>query len=191
MKTKLLISFLLIFNCNLLSSQEIINNKGYVITTDTLIVTNAVFDYFRQMLDSTVFFVYSGCIINGDSISFTGKNDYMVKITNPQKGYLEIYFKGRLLYKYSLFKNEITGIGFCYYQFSDVVAMQGQFKNGLLDGLVFINNKDGETREVMMFKKGRYVRNIYIKYCFTKKCLRNFSRHRSDNPLRLDEVIVR
>ena len=190
MKTKLLISFLLIFNCNLLSSQEIINNKGYVITKDTLIVTNAVFDYFTQMIDSTVFVVYSGFLINGDSISFTGKNDYVVKITNPQKGYLEIYFKGRLLYKYSLFKNEITGIGFCYYQFSDVVAMQGQFKNGLLDGLVFINNEDGETREVMMFKKGRYVRNIYNKYCFTKKCLRNFSRNRSDNPLRMDEVIV-
>lgn len=190
MRIRLLIYLLILFNYNQLFAQEIINEKGYLITKDTLIETNAVFDYFRQEIDSFVFFLYSGFLMPCDSLSFTGKNDYVIKITNPQRGYLEVFFKDRLLYKYFLFKNEVTAVGFCFYPFSGNVAIQGQFKKGLLDGLVFVHNENGEIREVMRYKKGKYVKHIYHKWCFTKRCIRELSKDRSSNPLRMDEPTV-
>lgn len=127
-------------------------------------------------------------VVPGDSLNWA-KNEYLIKVTTPSEGYLEIFFKDRLLYKYYLINNEVQGTGIIYYPFLGNVAIEGQFNSGVLDGLVFVHKKDGEMIEVMKFRKGKYIRHLYHWLSFSKKSLKARSRNRSSNPLRNDEVI--
>jgi len=154
-------------------------------------IKNIVFDYFRQEYDSMVYNVGSVFLMPSDSLLFNKKNEYTIAVSNPDNGYLEISFKNRLLYKYTLINNKINGTGFCFYPFSGNVALQGSFKKGKLDGLVFVQEKNGEMIEVMKFKEGKYIKHIFHWLSFSKKNLRERSKNRSTNPLRNDEVIVR
>ncbi|MFO7878586.1 MAG: hypothetical protein R6V52_00925 [Bacteroidales bacterium] len=190
MNKKILIFFLL-FNCICAFAQKKSFNKNYAfLQTDTVIKSCSVFDFFRQELDSNVYTVGSVFLMPPDSLYFNKKNEYIIKVSNPKNGHLKIYFKNKLLYKYMLINNEIKGTGFCYYPFSGNVALQGRFKKGKLNGLVFVQNENGEMIEVMKFKKGQYLKHIYHWLSFSKKSLRARSKKRSSNPLRNDEIIT-
>lgn len=152
------------------------------------ITKSVIFDYFRQQYDSTIFIIGSVAVMRGDSLSFKTKNDYCIDSSDTE---LKIYFKNRLLYKYELHKGKIEGTGFCYYPFANAVAIQGQFKDSKLDGLVFVQSRDGSLIEVMEFKKGKYLKHIYHWLSLDKKSLKARSKGRSSNPLRRDEVIKR
>jgi hypothetical protein len=154
-------------------------------------LTNVIFDYFRQEHDSIVYLVGSTFLMPSDSLTFKDKNQYKVKVINPEKGYLEIYFKGYLLYKYELLNNQVQGSGFVYYPFKKSVALQGRFANGKLDGLVFVQSQEGEMIEVMKFKNGKYINHVFHWLSPSKNSLKRRSKNRSSNPLRNDEVIVR
>ncbi len=166
------------------------NEKNKLFQKDTIITDYSVFDYFRQEQDSIVQ-VVGVILMPTDSLSLFGKNEYTIKVSNPKNGYLKVYFKNKLLYKYMLIDNEIKGTGFCYYPFSGNVALQGTFKNNKLNGEVFVLKENGEILEVMKFKKGKYIKHLYHWLSFSKKSLRARSKNRSYNPLRGDEIIVR
>jgi hypothetical protein len=180
----------LLFSFNQVFSQTN-DKKTRIFEKDTIFTSNSVFDYFRQEEDSIVFIVGSVYLMPSDSLSFNEGNEYTTKVINPDNGYLEIYFKNKLLYKYRLINNKIERIGFCYYPFNSNIALQGSFKEGKLHGLVFVQKVNGEILEVMRFKKGKYIKHIYHWLSFSNKALRKRSKHRSYNPLRNDEIIHR
>ena len=181
---------ILIMACTSIVCYSQKNSKKIVLSEGTDI-SNVVFDYFRQEFDSTVYEVGSVFLMPSDSLSFKSKNEYTIKVSNPENGYLEVYFKSRLLYKYMVSGYEVNGTGFCYYPFSGRVALEGRFKNGKLNGLVFIQTDDGEMIESMVFKNGKYIRHIFHWLSYSKKSMRIMRKNRSANPIRNDELIVR
>lgn len=126
-----------------------------------------------------------------DSVSFKEGNSYRVEIKRPQNGTLKIYFKGYLLCKYSLIDGQINGIGIFYYPFLGNVAVQGQFVDGKLHGLVFLQRENGEIVEVMKYRNGVYVKHVFHWLSHSKKSLRARSMNRSSNPLKNNEEIIR
>lgn len=126
-----------------------------------------------------------------DSLSFNQRNEYLVRVKDPENGYLEVLFRNRLLYKYMLINNEINGTGYCYYPFLGRVAIQGQFKEGRLNGVVCVLAKDGGIIECMKYKKGIYKKHIYHWLDSSSRSIREKRKNRSSNPLKGDEVIVR
>jgi len=191
MNRKLLL-FLLLFNCiNAFAQKKSYDVNNTFFQTDTVIKSCSIFDYFRQEHDSIVYAVGSVFLMPSDSLHFNEKNEYTIKVSTPENGHLEIYFKNKLLYKYMLINHEIRGTGFCYYPFSGNVALQGRFEEGKLNGLVFVQKEDGEMIEVIKFKEGKYIRHVYHWLSFSKKSSRARSKNRSSNPLRNDEIITR
>lgn len=191
MNKKLLILFLLLNCVHTFAQKKSFDIKNGIFQKDTVIKDCFVFDYFRQEYDSIVYNVGCVFLMPSDSLSFTKKNEYTVKVLNSEDGYLEVYFKNRLLYKYMLINHEIKGTGFCYYPFSGNIALQGQFEEGKLNGLVFVQKENGEMLEVMKFKEGKYIKHVYHWLSFSNKRLHDRSKNRSSNPLRNDEVIIR
>lgn len=182
---------LLIYCCNeKLFAQEKFNCvETNLFLNDTIIESNVIFDYFRQEFDSIVNVVGSVFIMPLDSLSLNGQNKYTIRVIKPNDGYLEVYFKDRLLYKYRLIAGTVEGTGYCYYPFLTNVALQGTFKDGKPHGLVFVLRDNGFVNEVMMFRNGKYVRHIYHWLSFSRKSLRERSKNRSSNPLRNDEPL--
>lgn len=158
--------------------------------TDTTFTNNFVFDYFRQEKDSIIYTVGSVFLMPSDSISFKEKNEYIFKVSSPENGFLEIFFKNRLIYKYTLFNYRIHGTGCCYYPFDGNIAIQGQFMNAMLNGYVFVQRQNGEIIEVMKFKCGKYRKHIYHWLALSDKSLRNRNKKRGNNPLCNKEAIV-
>ncbi len=188
---KKLVTFFLLFNGIYAFAQEKPSNANNAFfQTDTVIKSCSIFDFFRQEHDSVVYAIGSVFLMPSDSLYFNKKNEYTIKVSNPENGYLEIYFKKRLLYKYMLINHELNGTGFCYYPFSGDIALQGRFKDGKLNGLVFVQKEDGEIIEVMKFKEGKYLKHVYHWLSFSKRSLRVRSKNRSSNPLRGNEVIT-
>ncbi len=190
MNKKLLI-YCLLLNCVQVIAQNISEEENKMIfQKDTIITEHSVFDYFRQERDSFIHAV--GVIIMPiDSLSFFGENEFTFKVSNPERGYLEVYHRGYLIYRYMLINYDINGTGFCYYPFSGNIALQGRFKEGKLHGLVSVQKEDGEILQIMKFKGGKYVKHVYHCLRFSRKSLKAISRNRSYNPLRGDEIIVR
>lgn len=85
-----------------------IKNGGF--QKDTVIKEYFVFDCFRQEYDSIVYNVGCVFLMPSDSISFNKKNEYMIKVLNSEDGYIEVYFKNRLLYKYMLINHANQGL---------------------------------------------------------------------------------
>jgi len=190
-RSKKIILFFLFLNCIQSFAQEKLTEQKYIFKKDTIINNDYVFDYFRQERDSMVQLVSCVILMPTDSLSLYGENQYTTKVSNPKNGFLKVYFKNKLLYKYMLNDNEIKGTGYCYYPFSGNIALQGRFKEGKLHGLVFIQKEDGEILEVMKFKNGIYIKHIYNWLSFSKKSLQARHKNRSSNPLQNNEVIVR
>jgi hypothetical protein len=145
----------------------------------TILFRNFVFDYFRQTHDSTVYVVGGRFLMHGDSLSFR-RNEYQIDSTSE---YLNILFKNKLLYSYSMSNGKIEGTGYCFYPFIGSVAIQGNFIDSKLHGLVFIQRQNGSMVEVMEFNMGEYVKHVYHWLCDNKKCLKYKSKNRSSNPL--------
>lgn len=161
-----------------------------ILQKDTIVTEYVIFDYFRQEYDSMVYCV-GGYLMPSDSISFKSQNEYRIEVVTPNNGYLNIYFKNKLLYQYSLYNNEVCGVGSCYYPFTSDVSVQGQFVKGKLDGLVFVQNEKGKMIESMKYRNGKYVKHVFHWLSLSKRALRYRSKKRSDNPLRGDEEIIR
>ncbi|HBF88543.1 MAG TPA: hypothetical protein DDX39_07870 [Bacteroidales bacterium] len=190
MNSNKILSIFFLFSCLQILAQNVdYDEHDGIFKKDTIKTDYSVIDYFRQERDSVVYVNGSVFLMPSDSLSFNGKNEYSIKVSNSKNGSLEIYFKNRLLYQYMLINNRINGTGFCYYPFSSDVALQGSFKEGKLHGLVFVQEGNGEIIEVMQFKNGKYVKHIYHWLSFSKKSLRQRSKGRSINPLRGDETI--
>lgn len=159
----------------------------YSSAQDSIRVRNYVFDFFRQEYDSIVYVVGGRFLMPGDSVSFI-KNEYLIDSTNE---HLNIYFKNKLLYQYSIHNGKIEGEAYCFYPFLGSVALQGNFVQSRLHGLVFVQRQNGSMVEVMKFNMGKYVKHVYHWLCDNKKCLKFRSKNRSNNPLRNDETITR
>lgn len=164
---KVTLFFLLNLTVMLSSAQSTIRYKNYV------------FDYFRQVHDSTVYVVGGRFLMHGDSLSFR-RNEYQIDSTSE---YLNILFKNKLLYSYSMSNGKIEGIGYCFYPFIGSVAIQGYFVDSKLHGLVFIQRQNGSMVEVMEFNMGKYVKHVYHWLCDNSKCVKFKSKNRTSNAL--------
>lgn len=160
------------------------NTKEYVI-----------FDYFRQEWDSTVFIIGPIALFSSkDDISFKEPFEYTLMRQND-KGKLEIFLKDKLLYEYTLRDGVVNGMGYCYYPFLGNVAIQGEFKNNKLDGLVFLMERNGEVFEIMEFKKGEFKKQIFKQGTSSKRILKRFTKHIrneyiDNNPLKGQKIYI-
>lgn len=163
-----------------LSFSQISRTKEYVI-----------FDYFRQEWDSTVFTVGPVYLFfKGDEISFKEPFEYML-VKDADKGKLEIFLKDKLLYEYTLKDGAINGVGYCYYPFLGNIAIQGEFRNNQLNGLVIVMEENGKVLEIMEFKKGIFKKQIFMQGIESKKILKRYSKQRERNPLQDSGVHIR
>lgn len=118
--------------------------------------STVIFDYFRQKSVSIVYDIGTVILMPSDSVSFKEDNLYRTKITDTVDGYKEIFFKDKLLFRYEMKQGKIEGLGYCYYPFSSTIAIQGEFSNGKLHGLVFFQEENGKIIEAMKYKNGKF-----------------------------------
>ncbi|HEY9700914.1 MAG TPA: hypothetical protein V6C58_00615, partial [Allocoleopsis sp.] len=113
MNKHIVVSLLLLYCTHSFAQENSFDLRNFSFRTDTTVKTEKVFDFFRQEYDSSVYVIGSVFLMPSDSLSFKVNNNYIIKVSNPKNGQLEIYFKDRLLYKYTLRDYEINGTGFC------------------------------------------------------------------------------
>lgn len=147
---------------------------------------DSVFNYFTGEYEKIIYIIGKAYLMPSDSLSFT-RNVYQVDSIASE---INIYFKSHLLFNYQFLNKGGEGYGYCYYPFTGAIALQGYFRNFLLDGLLFVSDPDGRILEAMKFKHGVYQKHVYFWRCLSKKALRRMSKHRSDNPLLNNEQIV-
>lgn len=155
--------------------------------TDTCHKSNSIFDYFRQEKDSSVYIIGPVFLMKSDSLSFKEKNEYCTKdvIINGNIVRKEIFFKEKLLYSYTIKNGKINGLGYCFYPFLGKIAVQGNFCNSKLHGIVTVQNKEGKIIEIMKYRRGKYIKHIFHQNFGYKK-----HKFKSKNPLRYDYVIT-
>lgn len=180
---------LLLFVCTICNAQKSI--PDYKIDKDTSFTALGFPNYFIGMMDTNYFLMGQFILVSYDSLFDKGDNSYRIKIINPDDGKLEVYYRNKLLYMFPLKEGVVTGVGYGYYLNTNRVALQGNFKNGKLDGLLFIFDYDGSIFECMKYKKGIFLKSIYYIRAKSDKELKfRNSKRTSKNPLRGDEVIT-
>lgn len=149
--------------------------------------SNMIFDYFRHQNDSNIYIIGSVFLMPSDSLSFVEKNEYCTKETifNGSVTEKKIFFKDELLYSYTVKDDKINGVGYIYYPFLKKIAIQGNFCNSKLQGLVTVQNKNGKIMEIMKYRNGKY-----IKHVFHQKYGYNNYKLDSKNPLNNDYLLV-
>lgn len=130
---------------------------------------------------------------SNDDISFKAPFEYNI-LRDDDKGKLKVFLKDKLLYEYTLRDGIINGIGYCYYPFLGNVAIQGEFKNNKLNGLVIIMERNGEVLEIMEFKNGEFKKQIF-QGTSSKKILKLYNKHiknkyLDNNPLKGREINI-
>lgn len=186
---KKIIFTLLLFVYTIGNAQQSI--PDYKIDKDTSFTAPGFYNYFIEMMDTNYFLMGQFILVSYDSIFDKGDNSYRIKVINPDDGKMEVYYRNKLLYMFPLKKGVVTGVGYGYYLNTNRVALQGNFKNGQLDGLLFIFDYDGSIFECMKYKKGIFLKSIYFIEATSKKDLKlRNSKTTSKNPLRSDEVII-
>jgi len=170
-------------------SQNFTDN--YIYNKDTSYNVIGFFNHFTEEMDTNHFLMGQFILVSYDSLFDNANNSYRVNIIRPNNGKLEVYYRDKLLYEFPLKDGIVSGVGYGYYLNNNRIALQGNFKNGKLDGLLFIFDEEGEIFECMKYSKGIFKKSIYYIEATTKKDLkiRNSSR-KTKNPLRNDEKII-
>ncbi|HBN05242.1 MAG TPA: hypothetical protein DD434_05565 [Bacteroidales bacterium] len=186
---KKIIFTLLLFVCTIGNAQKSI--PDYKIDKDTSFTALGFYNYFTGGMDTNYFLMGQFILVSYDSIFDKGDNSYRIKIINPDDGKLEVYYRNKLLYMFPLKDGFVTGVGFGYYIADNRVALQGNFKNGKLDGLLFIFDYQKRVYECMEYKKGKFLKSIYYINAKSEEDLKlRNSKRTSENPLRGDELII-
>lgn len=186
---KKIIFTLLLFVCTIGNAQKSI--PDYKIDKDTSFTALGFYNYFTGMMDTNYFLIGQFDLAPEYSIFDKGDNSYRIKVINPDDGKMEVYYRNKLLYMFPLKEGVVTGVGYGYYLNTNRVALQGNFKNGKLDGLLFIFDYDGSIFECMKYKKGIFLKSIYYIRAKSDKELKfRNSKRTSKNPLRGDELII-
>ena len=146
------------------------------IQCDTIVNEN--YNPFSDEINSNFYTINDIFLMPSDSINFKGKNEYCISFTkkNDKWNYKSIYFKGALLFKLEMKDDEYDGVGYCYYPFISIVAIQAEFRKSKLHGLYIVNCKTGKTLEIMLFKNGKYKKHIMHHQFYSKKALKLFSK---------------
>jgi antitoxin component YwqK of YwqJK toxin-antitoxin module len=122
-----------------------------------------------------------------DYIDMEGNNEYRFEYKHDDE--LKVYFKEHPLFSYEVENGQLKGSGYCFYPFEKRVAIQAEFRKSKLHGLVVVQDRNGKLLEIMKYKKGKYVRHLFLFNIKGKKGLRKYSRDHTGNPLLGDEVI--
>lgn len=183
------IIILLLFVSTICNAQ--IPSLNYKINEDTSFYANAFFNNFLGDMDTNRFLIGQCLLVSYDSIFVKGNNLYRVNIINHSNGKLEIYYRNKILYEFSLKNGIVSGVGYGYYLNNSTIALQGNFKNGKLDGFLFLFDKDGRVIECMKYVKGVFQKSIYYINAKSDKDLKiRNARRKTKNPLKNDEIII-
>lgn len=151
----------ILLGCNFSYAQK--SDIDYKVDIDT---TFQVFDYFNQRIDS-LFCEYERVLIM-DCSDYIFNDKQAVYVTKKElnssgNGSMKIYVDNELLFYYNIENNKINGIGYLYNPVTKTLLYQGEFKDNLLDGMVFCfgDNKPGIIHS-MLFKKGKPVKILYV-----------------------------
>lgn len=184
-----LIFILFLFISIICKSQNYTYNCMY--DKDTSFNVIGFFNHFSGEMDTNYFLMGQFILVSYDSLFDNGDNSYRINIIRPNNGKLEVYYRDKLLYEFPLKGGAVSGVGYGYYLDNNNIALQGNFKNGKLDGLLFIFNKEGKIFECMIYSKGIFKKSIYyIEATSTKDLKTRNSRRKTKNPLRNDEKII-
>lgn len=124
------------------------------------------YSYFKLHLDSI--------FISFDSIVF---NQEGVIDNKSQHGYLEISYNDQVLVKNEIRNGKISGIGLLYHPnllglSYELPYCQAHFSNNKLHGVVIFYDEIGITTEILLFRKGKYLKHLYHKKAITDESLK-------------------
>ena len=144
-----------------------------------------MFDNFRSKVDSIFFDVGKIQLMNFSRIN-NNNNSFCISENEHLK---VIKYQNEILFEYNLIDGTINGIGICYYPFLQKTAMIGQFKNGKLNGELYVFDSNGILIEVMIYKNGKYKRHTYFWNESLSRTKKNKKKY-SSNPL-IDHYIIK
>lgn len=136
----------------------------------------------RGLESSSVYDYFMGLEFEDTVLDFSDEPYVQVLSLNKvdHSGYLKIYFKEKLIFRYEVLNGKISGIGYKYDYKTGRIELYGLFYNSRLNGPLVRTNLDGSVAYIVNYRKGKFKKYIYHYRNKSEEDLMEFSEKHGD-----------